>query len=287
MTLPSQPTQLPSNLSKKVWNIAHRGARSIAPENTLLAARKAYEIGADMWELDVAMTSDGEMVVIHDDNLERTSDAKEVFPGRKPWLIEAFALEELRHLDFGSWYIKDDPFKQIAQGAVSADEQKEFLHLPIPTLREALLFTKNNHWRVNVEIKDLMGKPGDRAIVEKVTAMINELEMCESVIISSFNHSYIKRAKTKEPRISTAALVKLPSLDPVGLLRRFDAQAYNPYIKTLSLGQITPITSAGYKVFVWTVNSEKAMRKLIDNGVSGIITDFPQILKRVLETVGN
>ncbi len=272
---------------QKTLIIAHRGARSIAPENTLLAAQNAFDIGADMWELDVAMTSDGEIVIIHDDTLERTSNVKQVFSDRKPWKIEAFTLKELRQLDFGSWYVEKDPFNQIASGVVSKDEQLKFIKLPIPTLREALSFTKDHHWRVNVEIKDLSGKPGDKEIVEKVVALIDELGMSESVIISSFNHSYIQRAKSVDPQIVTAALVDAPDPDPVALLSRLNAQAYNPNINKLDFQQIKQVTAAGGKVFVWTVNDEKTMQKLIEAGVSGIFTDFPQLLKKIQETYLN
>ena len=270
--------------TQKTLIIAHRGARSIAPENTLLAAQQAFDIGADLWELDVAMTSDVEIVVIHDDTLERTSNVEQVFPERKPWKIEAFTLKELRQLDFGSWFIQKDPFKQIASGGVSKDQQMKFINLPIPTLREALHFTKDHHWRVNIEIKDLLGKPGDREIAEKVVALVDELEMPDSVIISSFNHSYIQRVKIADPRIVTAALVNNPDPDPVALLSRLNAQAYNPDIKTLDFNQIPLVTKTGKAVYIWTVNDETTMRKLIDAGVSGIFTDFPQVLKKVLET---
>ncbi len=269
---------------QKTLIIAHRGARSIAPENTLVAAQQAFDIGADMWELDVAMTSDGEIVVIHDDTLERTSNAAQVFPERKPWKIEAFTLKELRQLDFGSWFVQKDPFKQIAAGVVSKDQQMKFINLPIPTLREALDFTRDHQWHVNIEIKDLSGKPGDREIAEKVVALVNELEMADSVIISSFNHSYIQRVKTADSRIVTAALVNAPDPDPVALLSRLNAQAYNPDIKTLNFSQIQAVTKAGKAVYVWTVNDETTMRKLMDAGVSGIFTDFPQVLKKVLES---
>ncbi len=81
-----------ANAFPKPLNIAHRGARSLAPENTLAAARLGLEIGADLWELDVAATSDEQLVVLHDDTLERTSNAQQVFPGRAPWTVSTFSL---------------------------------------------------------------------------------------------------------------------------------------------------------------------------------------------------
>lgn len=266
---------------KTVMNIAHRGARSLAPENTLAAARKAVEVGADMWELDVGMTKDNEMVVIHDDTLERTSNAATVYPDRKPWSVHTFTLEELRKLDFGSWYITQDPFKQIAAKAVTEKELETYKGEPIPTLRQALEFTRDNKWRVNVEIKDLTGKPGDGIVVEKVVALIGELGLDESVIISSFNHSYIQRVKKINPKISTAALVEKVEMDVTGLLERTGAQAYNPSAKVVIMDQIPQIRAKGFDVYVWTVNDETTMRAFIKNEVSGIITDYPQLLKQI------
>ena len=109
----------------KTLNIAHRGARSLAPENTLAAARKALEIGADLWELDVAMTSDGVPFIVHDDTLARTSNVKQLFPERQPFTNHLFSWDDVQKLDFGSWFVATDPFKQIAAGKVTQAEQDE------------------------------------------------------------------------------------------------------------------------------------------------------------------
>ncbi|HEX7556623.1 MAG TPA: glycerophosphodiester phosphodiesterase family protein, partial [Leptolinea sp.] len=116
-----------------VLNIAHRGARSLAPENTLAAARKALEVGADLWECDVALTADGIPVILHDDNLRRTSNASSVYPNRKPWKLQTFTLEELKKLDFGSWFLTTDPFKQIKLGQILPAELQKFVGEPILT----------------------------------------------------------------------------------------------------------------------------------------------------------
>ncbi len=257
--------------------IAHRGARSLAPENTLMAAQKAFDLGADMWELDVAVTYDGELVVIHDDTLKRTSNAPAVYPKQMPWGVRLFTLAELKKLDFGSWFIAQDPFGTIADGSVSLADQEKMKNIQIPTLEEALVFTKANHWRVNVEIKDLSKTPEDAVVVEKVMALIEKLEMFDSVIVSSFNHDYLVRAKKINPKVTTAALVTNGVSDPVALLTKLGAQAYNPGIDGIGdLSKIRLVRAAGLDVYVWTVNDETIMRKLIDAGVSGIFTDYPQ-----------
>ena len=281
---PVQPkVQEASTPMCQTLNIAHRGARSLAPENTLAAARKAFEIGADLWELDVAMTRDGELFVVHDDTLARTSNVEELFPDRAPWSNHLFTLEEVRRLDFGTWFLEGDPFKQIAAGNVSAAEQESFRAEKAPTLREALVFTRDHDWRVNVEIKDLAGTPGDATVVEKVVALVHELGMTDRVLISSFNHSYVERAKRAAPEIAAAALVEQAVPDPPALLRGLNAQAYNPKVGEIRAASIPALRDQGFDVYVWTVNDEKVMRDLIAARASGIFTDFPQRLKPLLE----
>ena len=263
-------------------NVAHRGARSLAPENTLTAARKALEVGADMWETDVTLTADGKMVILHDSTLGRTTNIEDVFPLRVADPSYSFSLDELRQLDFGSWFVDTDPFQQIATGAVSQQEQASYAGEPAPTLRQALVFTKENDWRINVEIKDQEGTPGDTDLPEKVVALIDELEMAPSVVVSSFNHSYLKRVKAADPQITTAALVDTPSPDPIRLLQELQAQAYNPKLAGLDMEQVRQVRQAGFDVYVWTVNDERDVRRLIEAGATGIITDFPQRLATIL-----
>jgi glycerophosphoryl diester phosphodiesterase len=266
-----------------VLNIAHRGARSLAPENTLAAAEKALACGADMWELDVGLTADGVPFLIHDDTLERTSNAKTVFPGRQPWRAADFTLAEIRQLDFGSWFNQQDPFGQIAAGQISPADLKRYRGEPAPTLAEALAFSRMHNWQVNIEIKDLSGTSGEAEVVEKVVTLIEELEMIERVLISSFNHRYLAQVKTANPRLATAALVDWPVPDPVALLQSLQAQTYHPQAQNVRSECIANLRGYGFAVNVWTVNEKGEMRQLIEAGVSGLITDFPQRLRQLLQ----
>jgi len=268
-------------------NIAHRGARSLAPENTLSAARKALEIGADMWELDVGMTADGELVVLHDDTLERTSDATSIYPHRHPWQLHEFTLEELMRLDFGSWFVDEDPFGRIAAGEVSRRELHGYRGERIPTLGEALAFTFREKWSVNVEIKDLTGTEGDLKVVEATVRLIEKTGMTDRVVISSFNPSYLPRVSAANSTIATALLTESPPADPVSVLKRLRVGGYHPSLEELHLIDLDEIQGQGFPVRVWTVNDEGTMQSLIDAGVSGIFTDFPQRLKPLLERPRN
>ena len=261
---------------------AHRGFRGIAPENTLLSARKGHEAGAGWWELDVAASSDGVLVIMHDDTLVRTSDAKRVFPERDPWSVYDFTLAELKRLDVGSWYGGTDPFGQIAAGRVSPAQAAAFAGERIPTFREALDLTKSLGLKVNIEIKDATGQPCDAWIVEKTVELIKELGMTRDVMISSFNHEYLRRVKKTCPGIDTAALIDKPIADPVGRLEELKAIALNPNAKYLDEATVKALRAAGYGVLVWTVNEKADMRRLLEWGVTGLITDFPDRALEVL-----
>lgn len=258
--------------------VAHRGARSLAPENTVAAAVKALEAGAFGWELDVAMSSDGVLVLLHDDTLERTSNAQQVFPNRSPWSVYEFTLEELKQLDLGSWFVETDPFELINKGIISENDLASYKGLAIDTLEEALLYTKEHNWWVNVEIKDASGTHAHDVIVSKVVSLIGALGMEEQVLISSFNHDYLREVKSLNPDLALGVLVSKCVNDPLSLMQEIGAQAYHPGLKAVDPDQIRLLREAGFDVNVWTVNDLQVAQELIEMGVTGIITDFPQDL---------
>jgi glycerophosphoryl diester phosphodiesterase len=261
-------------------NVGHRGASRLAPENTLAGARKALQVGADMWELDVAVTADGVLVLAHDDSLLRTSNAREVFPEREPWLLKDFTLAELRRLDFGSWFnATTPPTSETGNPAAIGDYTAE----PIPTLREALLFTRDHHWRVDVELKDLKGAPGERHVVEDPVALIQELDMIGRVLLTSFQTRFLQPARQLDPNLSLGVLVFTPDPDPVGLVHRLQVQAYLPPASATPPPMVAELYAAGIDVYPWTVNEEAAMRDYITAGARGILTDVPHRLKSILD----
>ncbi len=263
-------------------NIAHRGARSLAPENTLAAAAAALQAGSHMWELDVGMTRDGVLLVIHDSTLERTSDARTVFPFRRPWAVHDFTLEEIRRLDFGSWFIRQDPFGEIARGGVSPAEAQGYTGLSAPTLAEALDFTRRHNWCVNVEIKDLSGTPGHGVVVKEVLSLVDSLDMGGSVLISSFNHDYLAQARRLNPRVHLGVLTHRRLRDPLQLLQGLGALCYHPVITALAPGEAIRLKEEGFHTLVWVANEEAAFLRLRREQVAGIFTDFPRRLNRFL-----
>ncbi len=264
--------------------IAHRGARSLAPENTLASAQKAWEVGADLWELDVAVTADSELVLMHDDTLERTCNPDQVFPGRSPWNVWDFTLEEIRTLDCGSWFNTKDPFNQIQAGNVSEEDQKSYVGEQAPTLEEALLFTRDHDWMVNIELKQQPNQQMDQVIVQKTVELVTSLGMDKNgqVVISSFSHEYLSAAKALNQAIPTQAVTSKLIKDLPEYLTELDAQAVNPKVNTWNYNKMAKLQEQGVRFNVWTVNDELEMKALIQTGVNGIITDFPQLLIMVL-----
>ncbi|MFH1092096.1 MAG: glycerophosphodiester phosphodiesterase family protein [Pseudomonadota bacterium] len=266
-------------------NIAPRGARSRAPENTLAAARQALSAGADMWELDVRFTADQVPVVLHDDTLLRTSDVslKKEFAGRQPWPVHEFTLAELRRLDFGGWFAETDPFGQIAAGKVSAVDLKSYKGEPAPTLEEALSFSKRHGLRVNIEIKDQTGLPGHDLAAAGTVRVVERLDLWDQVIISSFNTAYLVEVNRLKPQAATAVIVDEPPSDVMELLRSSRASGYHPNLEALRWEDVSRVRQAGGLVNVWTVNDAASMKELLTGAVTGLITDFPQVLASILK----
>lgn len=269
-----------------IMNIAHRGARGVCPENTLLAAELGLAYGAHMWELDVSLTRDGVPVIVHDDTLERTTNVAELpaFASRTPWRVCDFTLQELQMLDAGSWYAKTDPFGQIAAGAVDADDIASFAGLRIPTLREALEYTRDADWYVNVEIKDHAHLIGHDAIVRLVLDLIRETDMADRVLLSSFQHQYLAEVGVLQPGLPLGVLVEeRPAQDPVALVGSLNAHAYHPGRHCITEDEVDRLRDAGYGVNVWTVNDAADMAELASWGVTGLFTDFPLLCWGVVE----
>ena len=290
---------------KKPLVIAHRGARAHAPENTLAAARLAHAAKADMWELDTCLTKDGQLVVIHDDTLERTTDVakRPEFANRAPWPVDAFTLQEIRTLDAGAWFGETDPFGTVASGEVSAETVASYKGEMIPTLEEALRLTKDRHWRVNVEIKSHAGDAGHAVVTREVMALIKQLQMEDAVVLSSFQHAYLREAAAILPAVPRGALVEKPTpgqdpqagrragtaivprltVDEAAAMCR-DAQAafFHPDKAFLDAAFVGAMQDKGLGVNVWTVNTVDDLRRMLEYGVHGIITDFPARLREMM-----
>ena len=259
---------------------AHRGARSIAPENTWLAMDQARRCGSNLWETDVQLTADGELVLFHDTTLGRTTD---IFTHRefseRSLKVSDFIAAELATLDAGSWFLTVDPFKTIANGAVSDDLFPEIRTQKIPLLRDVLKYCRQYNFPLNLEIKDQTGTAADGQIVEKVLACLRESESEELVLISSFNHNYLRQVKQLDPSLSIAALVE--DNHPENLLdylHNLGVDAYHPDQLITPPDQVRELVAAGMRVNLWTVNEREQAEDYLAAGATFVCTDWPQRL---------
>ncbi len=256
--------------------IAHGGARSLAPENTLAAARKAHALGADLWETDAAMTADGYVVLMHDDAMMRTTDVVQRFPDRVPAPFSRYTLAEVRTLDAGSWFEREDPFGQIAEGAVTAAELGSFPGEKVPTLEEAFDLTLELNWRMNLELK---AQPAPNDTVDLVGAVLDVVHKVgigpEHLVFSSARHEWLKALAARRPEFEVQAILGLFAQDPIDFSDPFFS-SFNPRITRVTVDELREVLARGIKIYPYTPNEPEEIAELVALGVTGIITDFPQ-----------
>ena len=253
--------------------VAHRGARSIRPENTMSAFKEAIK-NSDYIELDVAFSKDGVPVILHDNTLERTSNVREFKEFKKPYRLKDYTHKQLLKLDFGSWFIRDDPFKTIEKGIVKVEELKALKTQRILTLDQVLKFLKKHNFPVNIEIKDLSRTPYDKTAVKTIIDIIEKNVMVNLVLLSSFNHKYLRQAFKINPHIDTAALEeKNHPKDLLKYLKRLRVRSYNPSFHLVDSDLIKDLGSAGIFSNVYTVNDKENKLKLFNEGAKSIFTD--------------
>jgi glycerophosphoryl diester phosphodiesterase len=257
-----------------VMVLAHRGGRGLWPEDTLYAFEQAAQMGVDVLDLDIHSTADGVLVVIHDSEVDRTTN------GTGP--VHNFTLAELKELDAGYNWTDDNgqtyPFR--GQG------------ITIPTLDE--VFTALSPMPMSIEIKQ-----AEPPIVIPFCQMIRDFGMTEQVFISSFYGDVLKEFRRECPGVATAAVMSEVTLF-FGLNKMFlgnlyrapaEAMAVSEYAEIPKFGGelhlVTPdfITMAhkhNIKVQVWTVDEPEDMERLLNLGVDGIFTDYPDRLLTLL-----
>lgn len=262
------------NFSNKNLIIAHRGYRSIRAENTLSAFEAS--IGkCDFIELDIQVTKDQKLVVFHDYTLERTSDINNntLFSFNGSYNIYDYTLRELQMLDIGDWFLKDDPFGKIKENAVTKNELKALKKQTIMTLEDILKFAQKNNIALNIELKDC-SCIADEVFVSKLIYSIKSLNITIPLLISSFNHNYIKIIKQSDKTISTAINVEEKHPDNlINYLKSLEIDSYHCCAQIVTLDIIEKVTKAGFFVNVFTVNDKKEKERFFDMGIRGIFTD--------------
>lgn len=252
------------NKKQPIVVVAHRGASAYAPENTLAAIKKALAMGVDMVEIDVQLTKDKQVVLMHDLTVDRTTNGK----GR----VRDLTFDEIRKLDAGSWF------------------SNEFAGEKIPTLEEVIETIKGK-CKLLIEVKRVKTKKPE--IEAKIVQLIDKYNAQNWCVVQSFETQVVKNIQTLDKSIECHKLVTmnisvlplhLDSRIKTGTIYKYKTvQAINPYFKMLNKRKVNKIHSRGQKIFTWTVNEQEDMKRLIDMGVDGIITNYPDRLIELLK----
>lgn len=234
--------------------VGHRGAKANAPENTLVAIRRAHEEGATWIEFDAKLTKDNAVVLMHDETLDRTSN------GKGP--VAEATLAEIKKLDAGAWF-----------GPAFKGET-------IPTLEEAMALMASLGMGFNIEIKPCPGREAETA--ERACASVLANWRGPTPIVSSFKRQSLAAAQATAPSLPRGYLA-----EELGRSWRADAEALgcvaiHPGWKHLTRQLVRDIKEAGMKALVWTVNEPERARELVAWGVDSIITDRPADIAKAL-----
>lgn len=256
--------------------IAHRGARSLAPENTLVAAELACKMGAPLWETDVNITQDGHLILFHDQTLDRCTDVKRKFPNRDSTFVSDYSLVEILQLDAGSYFIETDPFGQIKSGKIDSTQLKTYWNERIPTLEQGLDLVIKMDWAVNLELKSFDPANDETTIPDSTLDTIRKSGISyDKVKISSFNLSWLTYIKQLEPRLEVQALLGDDLESPLDF-GDYSFETYNINALMVTQEEIALLQSFGKKLNLFTVNNPQDFKRFSDMGVDGIFTDFPQ-----------
>jgi len=220
--------------------IAHRGAKAYEPENTLQAFQKALDLNSDGIELDVHLSSDGYLIVIHDETIDRTTNGK--------GLVNDFTLAELK-----SFLIDGKKYQ-------------------IPTLNEVFDLV-NKKCFINIELKGLETAPKVVALIEEYISEKNW--KYENFIISSFDWNMLTETSNLNPNIPIGVLTEKNIDTALAFAKKIKAKAIHPDFNLLNAENVQQMQEKGFLVLPWTVNSEEDIQKVKSYQVDGIISDNP------------
>lgn len=254
--------------------MAHRGDSENTPENTMLALETAVSIGVDVLESDVRLTKDDEIVLFHDEDLERTTGVTGT--------IRSHTLDELLMIDFGCNFTPDNgatfPFRGNG--------------LKIVTLREA--FERFPEMIFNLDIKDTVP-----SAPMELARLISHMKRIDSVMVGSFHNNQLERFRELMPSVHTSAhpgevknfvlntKIGVPRIKAENILyRAFQVPMKSGPLKVVTKKFVRKAHELDLAVHVWTINDETTMIQLLDLGVDGIFTDQPALLREVLEKRG-
>ncbi|GGZ30646.1 glycerophosphodiester phosphodiesterase [Streptomyces poonensis] len=262
------PTAQAAAGSDRPTVVAHRGASAYAPENTLAAVDKAADLGIRWVENDVQRTKDGELVVIHDATLARTTNAEQLYPDRAPWNVKDFTAREIRRLDAGSWF------------------SPRYAGARVPTLEQYMARVSRNHQKLVLEIKNPALYPGIEQQTLKVLAnegWLSRQHLRSRLVVQSFSADSVRTVHELRPGVRTGFL-GTPDVADLPEYATFADQINSTYTK-ISTAYVAAIHAhrgphgRPLEILTWTVNDADTARRVAGYGVDGIITNTPDVVR--------
>ncbi|MFC0189765.1 glycerophosphodiester phosphodiesterase [Fictibacillus aquaticus] len=255
-----------SSHNKDILNVAHRGASGYAPEHTITSYKMGEQMHGDYIEIDLQMTKDGQLIAMHDETLDRTTNGT----GQ----VKDHTLAEIKQLDAGSWF--NEKYPQMAK--------PEYAGLKVPTLDEVFkTFGKNANYYIETKSPEVY--PGmEEALLEKV----NKYDIDkETLLVQSFSPASLIKMHDLD---SSVKLVQLMEYTSPAAINDADINAVKQYAMGIGPNSdmidkeyVQKVVNSGLEIHPYTVNEKEEMQKLIDWGVTGMFTNFPDRLNEVLK----
>lgn len=242
--------------------LGHRGVKGHAPENTLVSFEKGIQMGSTMLELDIHLSKDKELIVIHDGAVDRTTNGT--------GLVHEMTLTELQRLDAGAWF------------------GPEFAGERIPTLQEVIGLVRGRAY-LNVEIK-VGGMNPNRFVYPDIIQPLGDLltttDMVNEVVVSSFHQPYLTELKQVLPNVRVALLHQKPVDNLFETAVAEGWEAVHTHTSLIDEQFVAAAHAKGIRVRAWNPNDAETMRRMIHLGVDGIGTDFPEVLLQLAREAG-
>ncbi|MGG0655295.1 glycerophosphodiester phosphodiesterase [Rummeliibacillus pycnus] len=257
-------TALAKEKYKNIENVSHRGASGYAPEHTITSYQMGEKMHGDYIEIDLQMTKDGQLIAMHDEKLDRTTDGT--------GLVKDFTLDEIKHLDAGSWF--NEAYPQYAKS--------EYVGLQVPTLEEIFRkFGKNASYYIETKSPDIY--PG---MEKELLRLIDKYDINkQKLLLQSFSADSLKIMNEMDPSLNLIQLLSYKKNavitdEEIAKIKEY-AIGVGPNHTYLNQEYIQKVVNSGLEIHPYTVNDKERMQQLIDWGVTGMFTNFPDLLNEV------
>lgn len=259
-------TAMAKEKHKDIVNVSHRGASGYAPEHTITSYQMGDKMHGDYIEVDLQMTKDGKLIAMHDETVDRTTDGT--------GLVKDYTLEQIKQLDAGSWF--NEKYPQYAN--------QDYAGLKVPTLEEVFQkFGKNAKYYIETKSPEVY--PG---MEKELLRLVNDFEINKkTLLVQSFSPLSLKTMNELDPSVKLVQLLSYKTNAvitdaEVAAIKQY-AMGVGPNYTYLNQDYVQKVVGSGLEIHPYTVNDKETMKKLIDWGVTGMFTNFPDRLHEVMK----